>query len=141
MTDRDPIRFPPAADDQLVTSPVESPAPASSPVNAAFEGQLGAQAWPAGAPQITIINQNTQSVGGVAGQPKNMLLALVLSFLFGPLGMLYATIPGAAVMFIAGLMFGLPTGGAGFVLLWPAQLLWTFLSVRSHNAALPYRAR
>lgn len=75
-----------------------------------------------------------------ASQPaKSIVLSIVLAFLFGPLGMLYATIVGGLVMLSVYLMLVLitfVTFGIGwflFLLAWPTCVLWAALAAHNHN--------
>ncbi len=74
------------------------------------------------APVVVVVNQ------------KNMMLGLILTFVFGGLGMLYATIVGGIVMIILSSIIGLVTGGLGLVVLWPIQMIWTYLAIKNHNS-------
>ncbi|ASQ90011.1 hypothetical protein CHL67_02895 [Prosthecochloris sp. GSB1] len=67
---------------------------------------------------------------------KSMGAGILLSFLFGPLGMLYATIPGALIMMAVSFIVGFMTMGFGALLLWPVCMIWTALAVKSHNEKL-----
>ncbi|MCW5900015.1 MAG: hypothetical protein KIT10_12170 [Flavobacteriales bacterium] len=67
---------------------------------------------------------------------KSMGLALLLSFLFGPLGMLFATIAGAVVMFIIAVPVVLFTGGLGLLLTIPIGMIWSASAVNSYNRKL-----
>lgn len=69
-------------------------------------------------------------------QQKSMGLALFLSFLFGPLGMFYATITGAVVMFIVAIPVVLFTGGLGLLLTVPIGMVWSASAVNSYNKKL-----
>lgn len=85
---------------------------------------------------------------------KNVGVAFLLTFLFGPLGMLYSTVTGALVMLgitfvvslIAGVIVGLislATFGLGAFLvvlaplvglpIWIASLIWSCLAASGHN--------
>src|SRR5882672_11957324 len=77
---------------------------------------------PVYAPPMAYVPQE-KSVGG----------AIALSFFFGPLGMLYSTVPGALTMRFAGFFFTLITLGFGIFLVWPACVLWSALAANSHN--------
>jgi hypothetical protein len=67
--------------------------------------------------------------------PKSVLVALILSFLFGPLGMLYATVTGAIIMFLANLILIIPTFGFILLLTWPVGMIWSCVAVNEHNAS------
>lgn len=119
-------------------------APATEPpqLDPQIAAQIAAaQAPQAGVPNITIVNQNTQQTPAVLLiREKSMLVAMLLTLFFGPLGMLYSTIAGAIVMFILNLIIGIPTGGIALIILWPIQLIWTYIGVRNHNAGQLRRA-
>ena len=79
----------------------------------------------AGAPQRVLVI-STKSVG----------LAVLLGIFFGPLGLLYSTIPGAFVMFLVNVAAGIFTLGLGLLLTWPICGLWAYLAAKSHNEKL-----
>ena len=60
----------------------------------------------------------------VVSTPKSVGLAFILTCLFGPLGMLYSTVPGALIMMGVGFVVGLVTFGVGLVLVWPVCIIW-----------------
>ena len=62
-------------------------------------------------------------------QGKSVGLAILLAVLFGPLGMLYATVVGALVMIVVTFLVALFTVGLGLVLTWPICILWAALAV------------
>lgn len=71
---------------------------------------------------------------------KSTGIALLLSFLFGPLGMLYATIAGAVIMFIVSVPVVLFTGGLGLLLTIPVGMVWSAMAVNSYNKKLTVAA-
>lgn len=79
----------------------------------------------------TPVQAPTQTV--VIQQPKSVGLAIALSFLFGPLGMLYSTVQGAIVMFIVNVIVALVTVGLGLLFTWPIGVLWAALAAKSHQ--------
>lgn len=72
----------------------------------------------------------------IALSPKSIGVALLLTFLFGPIGMLYATVWGGLIMLFVNLLVGIVTLGFGLFLTWPIQLVWVALAVRSYNNKL-----
>jgi hypothetical protein len=72
----------------------------------------------------------------VVGSHKSVPAAAVLAFFFGPLGMLYATITGAAVMFAVNVLVGLLTFGLGLLLTWPACTVWAAVAANTRNNRL-----
>lgn len=67
---------------------------------------------------------------------KSMGLAIILGVLFGPLGLLYSTIPGAVVMFVVNLLVGLVTFGLGLFFTWPICGVWAAIATSSYNKQL-----
>jgi hypothetical protein len=65
-------------------------------------------------------------------QPKSVGVALLLTFFFGPLGMLYSTVSGALIMlgisFFGGLVVGIATLGLAWVVwgpaVWLTSMIW-----------------
>lgn len=72
----------------------------------------------------------------VVTQTKSVGIALLLSFLFGPLGMLYSTVAGALVMFIVNVGALLLTAGFGLLLTWPIGMVWAAMAANGSNAKL-----
>ena len=77
-------------------------------------------------PPAAIVVTSTKSVG----------IALLLSFLFGPIGMLYSTVVGALVMFVANLLALLLTAGLGLILTWPIGMVWAAVATSKSNSKL-----
>ena len=73
-----------------------------------------------------IVTRSTKSVG----------IGLLLTFILGPIGMLYGTIWGGFIMMVVNLVIGIPTFGLGLLFTWPIQLIWVALSIRSYNKKL-----
>jgi hypothetical protein len=96
------------------------PAPAYQPL------PLAAYAYdPVRSPKVVLVQE-----------PKNVGLALLLTFLFGPLGMLYSTVPGAIVMLIVSLFVMPLTLCFGAFIVWPICMIWAALAASSANDAL-----
>jgi len=55
---------------------------------------------------------------------KSVGAALVLTFFFGPLGLLYASVLGAVLLFVLGVIVGILTLGIGLFFIWPASMIW-----------------
>lgn len=68
--------------------------------------------------------------------PKSMGISVMLTFLFGPLGMLYSTIPGALVMMVASGIALVITAGLGLIVTWPICILWGAVATSSYNKKL-----
>ena len=82
------------------------------------------------------MEQNQQQNIMVVRLPKSMGVAVVLTVLFGPLGMFYSTIIGALIMLFFGGFLIIVTFGIGLLITWPISLIWTILAVQSHNSKL-----
>lgn len=90
-------------------------------------GSAGHAPAPMAVQQTTVIQvANQKSVGG----------AVLLALFFGPLGMLYATVTGALVMFVVNLLVGIPTLGLGLIVTVPIGAIWAGVSASSHNQRL-----
>lgn len=84
---------------------------------------------------------NTNNPSGNASQStivtiqsqKSMTTALLLSFFFGPLGMLYSTITGALIMFLLSVLAALFTFGIGLFFTWPVCMVWAAVAARGNN--------
>lgn len=64
---------------------------------------------------------------------KSVGLAIVLTFFFGPIGMLYSTILGAITMLVVNIAALLLTAGLGLIVTWPVGIVWSALAAASHN--------
>lgn len=69
----------------------------------------------------------------VMTEQKNVGIAVVLAFLFGPLGMLYSTVTGAVVMFFCNLAALFLTLGVGLLITWPLGVVWAGVAASNHN--------
>jgi hypothetical protein len=67
---------------------------------------------------------------------KSVGVAIILTFLFGPLGMFYSTIAGAIVMFVANVLAIFLTAGIGLLVTWPVGIVWAAMAASAHNQKL-----
>jgi hypothetical protein len=106
--------------------PPDNSLPMQTPAHSSAQPQVPtpAQQVPAN-PQVIVV-QN----------PKNTPLAVVLGLFFGPLGMLYSTLTGAAVMFCVNFVVALLTFGFGLILTFPFCALWAGIASSNHNSRL-----
>ena len=79
-----------------------------------------------GAQKQTIVVASTKSVG----------ISILLTVLFGPLGMLYSTIIGAIVMIILSIIVAAFTLGFGLLITWPICIIWGAVAASSYNKNL-----
>lgn len=67
---------------------------------------------------------------------KSMGMAIILTAIFGPLGMFYSTIVGGIIMFLVSIGVLIFTAGLGFLFTWPICIIWAAVAVKSHNDAV-----
>ena len=87
------------------------------------------------APAVQHVQQVQVNQVAVAAKPKSVGVAVLLAFLFGPLGMLYSTVAGALVLFAVNLLLMIPTAGIIFLLTWPAGMIWAAAAAGKANDA------
>lgn len=83
-------------------------------------------------------HQHTTIVMGT--NQKSMGVAIVLTILFGPLGLFYASVVGGAIMIVLSLVLGLITFGFAIFLIWPACVIWAAIAVNKENAKFAAQA-
>lgn len=71
---------------------------------------------------------------------KSAGVAILLTLLFGPLGMLYSTVLGALIMMIVTAIVGFLTYGIGLIFTWPICMIWAAVAAGSHNRRAMRRA-
>lgn len=64
---------------------------------------------------------------------KSVLVAFLLTFFFGPLGLLYASVIGGITLMVLGFIIGIMTLGIGLVFAWVASIIWAVVAVNMHN--------
>lgn len=67
---------------------------------------------------------------------KNVGIAIILTVIFGPLGLFYSSVLGAIIMCIVTLVVGLLTLGFGTMVTWPVCVIWGAIAANNHNKAL-----
>ena len=66
---------------------------------------------------------------------KSVVLALVLTFFFGPLGLFYASATGAVTLIVLAAVGVVPTLGYVLIFVWPASMVWAAIAANNrHNA-------
>ena len=78
----------------------------------------------------TTANQSLHAIVSIQSH-KSITTAVLLAFLFGPLGMLYSTILGALIMFAISIFMSLYTFGIGLIITWPICILWAGIAARN----------
>ena len=66
---------------------------------------------------------------------KSVGLALVLTFLFGPLGLFYASVWGAVALIVLAAAGVVPTFGFVLIFVWPASIAWAAIAAGSRHRA------
>jgi hypothetical protein len=69
---------------------------------------------------------------------KSVVLALVLTFFFGPLGLLYASIPGAVALTLLAAAGVVPTFGFVLVFVWPASMVWAVIAASAKHRSFAH---
>ncbi len=82
----------------------------------------------------SMTNQEPERV--VVTPTKSVGISILLTVLFGPLGMLYSTIWGAIIMIVVSVVVGVVTLGFGAFVTWPICILWAALATSSYNRNL-----
>ncbi len=67
-------------------------------------------------------------------QSKSVVLSLVLTFFFGPFGMLYSTVIGGIIMLVLYVAIGIPTLGWGLAVLHPIAMIWGAIAASRSRA-------
>lgn len=69
----------------------------------------------------------------VVAPQKSVGLSLVLTFLFGPLGMFYSTVGGALAMLVITFIVSALTFGIGLIITWPVCMIWGAMAASQYN--------
>jgi hypothetical protein len=96
-------------------------------------GQLAQGHGPAPAAYPTPTFQQAQPVMIAVPDRRDPVLAALLGFLFGPLGLLYASPLWALVMFGVNLLIAIFTLGIGLLLTWPVCAIVGYVAANNHN--------
>jgi hypothetical protein len=64
---------------------------------------------------------------------KSVGVAIILAMFFGPLGMLYSTVPGALFMLFISFVLRFVSAGMAIFLTWPVCVIWAAVAAESHN--------
>ncbi len=106
-------------DGQQWSAHTQPPAPPALPSHPPGYVPAGQQPGFAPAVQTTVVQ---------AAPQKSVGVALLLTFFFGPLGMLYSTVLGGLVMLGLDVVLGILTFGLWFIISWPIQMVWAALA-------------
>jgi hypothetical protein len=75
---------------------------------------------------VTVVAIPTRSVG----------VSIILTFLFGSIGMFYSTIIGAIIMLIIESIVGILTLGLGLLITHPICMIWSAIATNQYNKRL-----
>ncbi|HDZ51391.1 hypothetical protein LCGC14_0113420 [marine sediment metagenome] len=64
----------------------------------------------------------------IAQPPKSAWAAFFLTFFFGPLGLLYASIAGGIILTVIALIIVPLTAGIAAFVIWPISMIWGVLA-------------
>ena len=64
---------------------------------------------------------------------KSVVLSLVLTFFFGPFGMMYSTVIGGIIMLVLYVALGIPTVGWAIAVLHPIAMIWGAIAADRAN--------
>lgn len=90
-------------------------------------------------PQINTYSPVQQNVI-VVGKAKSVGTAFILSFFFGPFGLLYASVTGGIIMIILYIPILIITLGIGALFIHPICAVWAIIAANQANASLQNKA-
>jgi hypothetical protein len=93
---------------------------------------------PAPVQQVNVVMANNAAPVMLVKQ-KSVGVALLLTFLFGPLGMFYSTVSGAVIMLIVSVVLAMFTLGISFFITWPICMIWGAVAANSYNNTIVTR--
>lgn len=72
-------------------------------------------------------------------KPRSVVAAFFLALLFGPLGLLYASVAGGIILIIAAMILVPLTFGIAGLVIWPVSIVWAVIaaSLRKRPSQLP----
>jgi len=85
---------------------------------------------------VNMSDDNIPSQRIIVTSTKSVGISLILTFLFGSIGMFYSTIWGAIIMSVISIIIAVITFGMGLFLVWPICMLWGALATASYNKKL-----
>jgi len=92
-------------------------------------------------PQVHVTQQVQVAQPLFVGAPKSVGLALVLTFFFGPLGLLYSSVLGGIIMLVASVALAAVTFGISLFLTWPICMIWGAIAASNYNGGLMMQSR
>ncbi|MEE4248392.1 MAG: hypothetical protein V2I33_23655 [Kangiellaceae bacterium] len=110
------------------TTPQNTTPTATAPAAIAAEtASVNAAASGTTTPEVTVVQLD---------RAKSVFAAVVLAFLFGPLGLLYASIPGGIIMTILALITLPLTAFFAALVIWPICMIWAVVAALRSKSKL-----
>ncbi len=72
---------------------------------------------------------------------KSQFGQFILTFLFGPLGLLYSSVGWGMGLLVAGIVVGALTMGLAALIVWPVSIIMGFVKVSAHNQYIEKKDR
>lgn len=69
-------------------------------------------------------------------QEKSVGISILLTILFGPIGMFYSTINGACIMLGVSILAAIFTLGLSIFITWPICVIWAAMEAQNYNEQL-----
>lgn len=90
------------------------------------------------APVVPAANTHQITIQLVEGR-KSLPLSFLLTFFFGPLGLLYVSVTWALIMTVLTFIFMFVTIGLGAIIMWPINLILSLVLASSANSKMQRR--
>jgi len=81
----------------------------------------------------TFVNQQQTRQTVYIKSTKSMGVTILLTILFGPLGMFYSTILGGIIMLTLSVIVAIFTLGFGLIFTWPICIIWAAVATNRYN--------
>lgn len=81
-------------------------------------------------------SNESQKIVLVSSGEKSMIASILLSLIFGPLGLLYASVTGGIVMLLVSIVVAIFTLGFGLLITFPICIIWAVVATNTYNENL-----
>jgi len=81
-------------------------------------------------------SNESQKIVIVSSGEKSMVASILLSLIFGPLGLLYASVTGGIVMLLISIVVAIFTLGFGLLITFPICIIWAVVATNTYNENL-----
>jgi len=78
-------------------------------------------------------SSGTQKIVVVSAGEKSMLASILLSLIFGPIGLFYASVTGGIVMLLISIVVAIFTLGFGLLITFPICIIWAVVATNTYN--------